>query len=308
MFTFESITSTAGARLWVLLVAVIALAACTNSKLLLRPLYNSVDNRIDKRVRELVTLSSEQTASMRAVSDDLHLWHRTYELPQYATLLADISAQIGNASVTRSTVDSWFAAATDARERVFVCSPVTGSARLLQSLSDDQVGELEERLLNPETDDDDWEDDGEPHLRVRRYLSLIGFKMQADQVERLRLQFEQVRSVRPAAPDFRTFSTAWNARFVSLLDARAEPDFERQLHVYLGERHRAFAGLRRERVREMWRDYAHVEIQQLSPSQRQFAARWLAKLGRTLQAVSRDYLEQATVTRALQPCSPVASS
>ncbi|MEM7376548.1 MAG: DUF6279 family lipoprotein [Pseudomonadota bacterium] len=297
-------------RVLTLLCVLLAVAGCTNSKLLLRPLYNSLDNRIDNRVREVVTLSSEQTAAMRTASDDFHLWHRTYELPQYAALLADISAQIGKSSATRATVDGWFASATDARERAFVCSPVRASAQLMQSFSDAQVQEIRKQLLNPDPDADDWDDDddSEPHRRIRRYLSLIGFKMQPDQVERLRLMFEQVRAVRPAAPDFRTVARDWNARFVSLLETRTEPDFENRLQSYLSGRHQAFAGLRRDRVQAMWREYAVSEIQQLTPSQREFAANWLGKLGRTLQAFSRDYLEQATVTRALLPCSPLASA
>ena len=288
---------------------ILVVAGCTNSKLLLSPLYNSLDNRLEKRVRALVTLTREQNSSVQTISDDFHLWHRWYELPRYAALLADISNHLADNSATQETVDGWFASATEARRRLFLCSPTSESAQVMASLTDTQVDQINEELMSPDDDefDDEFDDDDqntEPHLRVRRYLSLIGFRMQPDQLERLKDMFESTRAVRSEGPDWRTVRDEWNERFVALLEARDAPDFEQQLHTYLDQRNEAFGKLRRERVRAMWREYTYTEIQMLSDSQRQFASRWLGKLSRTLLSISQDY-QQRTDSKLLMACNPL---
>ncbi|MEM6985350.1 MAG: DUF6279 family lipoprotein [Pseudomonadota bacterium] len=286
---------------------VLTLVGCTNSKLLLSPLYNSLDNRIEKRVRAVVTLTREQNASVKTISDDFHLWHRWYELPRYAKLLADISKHLADNSATQETVDGWFESATEARNRLFLCSPTAESAEVMASLTDTQVDQINEELQSLDDDDDAFDDDDrgtEPHLRVRRYLSLMGFRMQPDQLDRLKAMFEATRAVRSEGPDWRTVRDEWNQRFVSLLEARNAPDFERQLHTYLEQRNDAFGSLRRERVRAMWREYTYKEIQLLSDSQRRHASRWLGKLSRTLSSMSRDY-RQRNESKLLVACNPL---
>lgn len=291
--------------------ALVLLAGCTNSELVLRPVYNTLDNRIEKRVRRVVTLTPEQRQSVRTLSDDFHLWHRWYELPQYAALLQDVSDQLADQTVTQDSVDGWFAAASEARERMYLCSPTDGAAGVLASLSDEQVAEIGEKLLSTDrfVDDDDEEDwEREPHLRIKRYLSLIGFRMQPDQVERLRLTMAASRAERAGFEDFLAFTQEWNGRFVVLLEARESPDFDIRLHSYLKQRHRASAARRQESLRAMWRTYVFQELQNLSEPQRRFAVRWIVKLSRTVLAISKRGQNRKSDKPALTACNVLRQS
>lgn len=287
------------------------LAGCTNSEFVLRPAYNTLDNRIEKRVRGVVTLTPEQRQSVRMLSDDFHLWHRWYELPQYAALLQDVSDQLADQTVTQDSVDGWFAAASEARERMYLCSPTAGASGVLASLSDEQVAEIGEKLLSTDRfvdddDDEDWE--REPHLRIKRSLSLIGFRMQPDQVERLRVTMVASRAERAGFEDFLAFTQEWNGRFVVLLETRESPDFDIRLHSYLKQRHRASAARRQESLRAMWRTYVFQELQNLSEPQRRFAVRWIAKLSRTVLAISKRGQNRKSDKPALAACNVLRQS
>ena len=75
-------------------LGVVLLSSCTNSKLLISPIYNRLDDQMRGEFHKLAKWTDDQEAHFESRVGTYHVWHRQNELPKYANLLKKIQASI----------------------------------------------------------------------------------------------------------------------------------------------------------------------------------------------------------------------
>ena len=191
-----------------LLVPLVLLAACTNSRLVLRPLYNSLDNRIEKTMLNYGEFTEQQTADISALIDHFHVWHRQTQLSHYAALASTVSDRLSlDEPITEEMVSFWSKSIREHGDTVGRCNPMYLSQDIIASLDDSQVAEMQknrEEILFSRTREDSVDFEGgsagetieeendDPTVarekrqartakRVRRYIELAGLEVTESQ-------------------------------------------------------------------------------------------------------------------------------
>jgi hypothetical protein len=116
-----------------LLTALTLLTGCSAIKIV----YNQADAVAAWRADDYFDLTSEQKEALRVHLDSFHAWHRTTQLADYAELLE--SAQKRLHAGVATTDATWTIDAIKARYRTLVLRGHADAARVLASLSDQQV-------------------------------------------------------------------------------------------------------------------------------------------------------------------------
>ncbi len=297
-----------------LLLPAVLLAACTNSRLVLRPLYNSLDDRIQKTALNYTDFSEQQTADIKALVDHFHVWHRQTQLSHYAALAGTVADRLSlDEPITAESVAFWSASLREYADTVGRCNPLYRSHDIIASLDDQQVADLqknrEEILFSRQADDsvdfeggsagESLEDEEDPVVsrqkrqaqtasRIRRYIELAGLDVTESQFN----DYKKTLSERKYPETrFRNVLQEWDQRFFKLLDRRNEGDWPDVLREYIDARRSAFSA-RRDDVRAhntmLWEAYAVRTFNGLSPEQRRFVGNWLAKLSVTLSSLAAD--------------------
>jgi len=284
--------------------------ACTNSKLVLRPLYNSIDNRMEDRFLEYTSFNSDQTDEIRDLIDHWHVWHRRTQLDGYALLLEDVVAHINSGNeVSESDIDLWGETIRDYTSTLGSCNPFYNSAKNIASLSDEQIIDIRERRrirseerraerearqadLDEETAEDmdgELADSADGRVKqIRRYLGFIGFRFKRDQIADLTKTMNS--TIRPET-SFRAMRDELDKEFFALLDQRANPDWEAVLVEYLDRRRQTMASrwdTARVHNRGVWEAYALRTANSLDNEQKQAASSYLTGLANTLKALAKD--------------------
>ena len=290
------------------------LVACTNSRLVLRPLYNSLDDRIQKSLLGYTDFSSQQSEEVSALIDHFHVWHRQTQLPHYAALASTVADRLSlDEPITAKSVAGWSQSLRVYSDTIGRCNPMYVSDAILAELSDAQVAEIQvsrkEILIERRRDDtvdfeggsagEDLQEEIAPGTRreqrqaknaarLRRYVELAGLEVTdsqfADYKQTLaKQQYPQTR--------FREILGEWDERFFTLLQRRQESEWPDVLREYVDARRTAFSD-RRTRVRAhntaLWEDYAVRTFNDLSPEQRTFVSNWLTKLSKTILSLAAD--------------------
>lgn len=275
--------------------------ACTNSKLVLRPLYNSIDNRLEERFLDYADFDPGQIQRIQDLSDHFHVWHRQTQLSIYSELLDDIVERLKEPKrVELADVQRWSSAIRSFTADAGRCNPVYASADVIASLSDDQIVQIREKRAARFLDDDedsDAEEDSEQFLadsmkdrvkRVKRYLGLIGINLTTAQVADLS---ETMRSTIRPETSFREMIEALDVEFYALLERREEAGFEAMFVTYLDRRRQSLADRRKDTRpynRRVWEDYALRTIHSLNAEQRPVATQYLKGLASTISALAKD--------------------
>ena len=83
---------------------------CTNSRLILRPLYNKLDDQFESQMLRYGSFSEEQTAAISDLVDHFHVWHRQTQLPAYELLLKDVAERLASTDeLSLEEVTNWSA-------------------------------------------------------------------------------------------------------------------------------------------------------------------------------------------------------
>lgn len=288
--------------LWCIILFSIFIASCTNSKLVLRPLYNSLDDRIEKRFLEYTDFDKNQTANIKNLVDYYHVWHRQTQLPLYALFLEEVVSKMQSSAITETDVNRWSKIIKDYRSKLGSCSPFYGSAAVLATLNQQQVDSIvnfrKEQIKRWEDDDDDsTEADPEGVLaksvnkrvnQVSRYLSLIGLNLNSEQKDDLRATMNATQRFDiPIREDIKKLDD----ELFSKLNQRKESNWEEVLVDYINHRRKTISNLRNEeRVFRgaAWEAYALRAFKSLDKEQRQKVTRYLEGLAATMHALSTD--------------------
>jgi hypothetical protein len=116
-----------------LAVALLVLPGCSAIKVV----YNQADRVVAWRADDYFDLNPEQKEALRGPLERFHAWHRSTQLPDYAVLLESAQKRL-HAGVTVTDVD-WAIDAIKARYRVLVLQGYADAARVLSTLSDQQL-------------------------------------------------------------------------------------------------------------------------------------------------------------------------
>ena len=128
------------ARLLFQLALLTLLASCTNSKLLVGPLYNKLDDKIRSEFKKLGDFNDEQTVAFEQAVGTFHVWHRQSELPQYAALLQEIASSITVPErTTEADVERWIQTAEGFTRNARECYPVNFMTGTIRTLTDEQI-------------------------------------------------------------------------------------------------------------------------------------------------------------------------
>lgn len=277
------------------LVLSLALGACTNSKLVVGPLYNRLDDRMREAFEELGDFDERQKALFEAAVGTAHVWHRQSELPAYARLLGDIAASIAEPGATsRDDVTRWArtieAHSVAARE----CHPVNFSFELMKSLTDEEIDFIEQHFARERKENRERYFSRTPEERVerrlknmRKWAGRIGVELTAGQGAMLRSALGRQISLRR---EYYLLSDRWNATLFRIAREQEAPDYDERMAAHLGELWTLLEKAHPEEWqanRELWRDTALRFVESMTPEQRRAASGWIGGLGDTLDTISR---------------------
>lgn len=296
-------------RKWLTIILLsLTCIACSNSRLILRPLYNSVDNRMEKRFLEFASFDEQQTQNIQDLVDHFHVWHRQTQLEYYNRLLSILADRLNDtASVNEEDIASWGQSIRSFVSTMGACSPMYSASDILSSLSDQQIQEIRtnrqtaresrrarrdkvERELEELFDEDEIREQSidERIKRTTRNLRFINFSLNKAQIDDLRETM--ALTIRPET-GFRQIRDELDAEFYTLLDKRSDPNFSTMLTAYLDKRQQRVFEWREEawvHNRDVWEAYALRTIHSLDSTQRDVARNYLTGLASTVRALAAD--------------------
>ena len=288
-------------RPFLLVFTCLFVLGCTNSRLILRPLYNKLDDRFERQMLQYGTFSEEQTAAISDLVDHFHVWHRQTQLPAYELLLKDVAERLSNdEDLSLQEVKDWSSTLNENLSKIGICNPIYSASSVLQTLTDEQVIEAKktrleilqtwrrERATSKRASQTPEQRVNDQVKRVRRYTGLAGLHLTRPQLQDLRETMLQRQ--RPSA-SFREIIDEWDVRFFELLNSRQDADWEMRLITYVNQRRQAvrqWASETREHNRKLWEVYFQRAGNSLDDEQRETVSNYLAGLGNTMRALSKD--------------------
>lgn len=277
------------------LVLIMLVTGCTNSKLIISPLYNQLDDRMRKQFNKLADFNAEQSAAFEASLGTYHVWHRQAELPQYASLLKSIASSIKQDSTTQTMVIDWFERVEGHSLAARECHPVNFSFDLIRSLTDEQLDSIEKDFKEKQAENRARYDSRTPQERAQRRLARmekwagrLNFKFTDEQRSILRSAFARQKSLRK---EYYQLSAKWNKDLFTLARNQSSPDF----HASMAEHFKQLWPLLEtsypqqwQHNRTLWQQTAFEFEQSLTDNQRVQFSRWISKMGDTLVSIATD--------------------
>jgi len=272
------------------------LTGCTNSKLVIGPLYNRLDNQIRGEFHKLAKFNDEQIAHFETRVGTFHVWHRQSELPQYANLLENIQASIRQrGATTREDVRAWIDEAETYSQRARTCHPVNFSYDLMRTLTDDQVNFIERRFINERRKNFDRYKERTPQERVERrvgnvvkWANRIGFEFNNTQKRMLKATMTEQISLRR---QYYGLVEQWATQLFVIARKQDAPDYEQKMEIQVAKLWTLLENAHTKEWtanRELWRNFAYDFVGSLNHDQRIHASNWLNKMADTLNAIAKD--------------------
>jgi len=280
-------------------LSVILLVSCSNSKLVLGPLYNRLDNQMRKEFNKLGKFSDEQKSAFEVRLQTFHLWHRRNELPRYAALIDEIEKAVSvPRTKTLEEVRQWSATMEGLSVDARLCHPVNFSYDLMKTLTDDQVNYIERRFAREQGINRKKYDAYSPEERLERrykfvlkWSSRIGLDFTAEQKLLLKTALADQILLRQ---QYWGLSANWNRRFFVIGRDQSAADYDERMDTHL-------AGLwslletgypkQWQANRDMWSAFFVDFTNTMTTDQREWADSWLSKLARTLRDMSDDRVD-----------------
>ncbi len=228
------------------LVLLISLGSCTNSKLLLKPLYGQLDNHLDRNFLDLVDLDNTQEDSLHRLTDAFHAWHRQSELPQYSTFLSSLADKL-DASDEHIDVDfseRLILSTREFRETVFACHPANFSITLLKSLSSVQIDQMQRNYIEQQQQRRNEVKHLSENERVKKatqnakkWMARANLELNAEQTS---LLTETIREQKRPNQAFVEELDNWGVRFFNMLRQSHQVNFDVRFAQSILQRWRLF--------------------------------------------------------------------
>ena len=270
------------------------LNGCTNSKYVISPLYNRLDDRMLSHFNDLADFTAEQKNEYRQMTGTFHVWHRRSELPRYAGLIRELASSVKSEATTSSDIQQWMADAETFSTSARLCHPVNFSFDLIKSLSDEQINAIEASFKEEQTENRERYDSRTPEERIERRLDnmskwakRINIRLSSGQRAMLRSAFTRQISLRK---EYYALSGEWNNKLFALVRDSANPQFDELLTNHLEQFWTLMESNHNEQWQEnrnLWRDTVLLLVQSMSDEQRATASQWLNKMASTLDSISK---------------------
>lgn len=267
--------------------------ACTLALILIaggctRLVYNRLDSLGGWYLGSLVSLTSEQRADLRGWLTHMLDWHRASELGQYAQFLHELAGQLaarGNRAVYERVADR-----LEAFGQAVVRRATPEAARLLMSLTDEQLDELDANLEERAQERAEesrkalergvWRKERERDLQrqVKRWTGEVTHEQRA-------LISRAVANFEPTSEEWLHSQRQWRKMLMSTLHARA-PDREARVSHLLREPNRCWTPeyvAKNDRNRERTLALIDGLDGSLTPKQRERLQGELTELARELE-------------------------
>ncbi len=212
-------------------MAVLACMMLGGCSLGARLMYNNLDWLVQRQLDDYVSLSPAQEQRFQADFERWWHWHRSTQLPAYATALREWAAQAGD-GVQRQEIDE----ALGRFEGFYLAAMEQGYAEfaaLLASADERQVEQLRKALgrdLEDYREDrvelDEQKRQKQRIKRMRKMLESRFGRLQDDQQQRIALWAAQHEDL---SEQWYASRQAWLDRFSELLASRKEADFAQRL-------------------------------------------------------------------------------
>lgn len=280
----------------VALTACLIVGGCSNSKLVISPLYNRLDNQIRTEFHKLGDFNDEQTAAFEARLGSFHAWHRRSELPKYASLLDDIADFIAEPGKTGSSdAQRWMETIEEHSRSARQCYPVNFSAGLIQTLSDKQLEFIDQRFRNERRKNLARHSKRTANERVKKRLKNLvkwagRMELPLNDGQRARLRTALTQQVSLGKQYYR-LADRWNKGLFKLARQQEAEHYTALLTAHFGKLWTLMETSYPEQWRsnrELWQQTLFDIEQSLTAKQRASHSRWMRKMARTLMAISKD--------------------
>jgi len=214
----------------ILLLVMLLLVGCSPNGLLIRYFYGEIDEKLYDRIVAYATFTQAQTSKIKQSVDEFKAWHQVNELPRYAEFLNEIAEQISSERVTEKTILANFKIARNFANASFQQSPFYNSADFLQSLSDQQVVEIENHIAQQDEKFNQWyqqqrsEQGDEERLNriVKNTKRITDINLNIEQQSIIKKGLEQIQS---DSLHRHNIYNLWLAEFVRILNNRHKQNF-----------------------------------------------------------------------------------
>lgn len=278
----------------VFLLAVLV-QGCTNSKLIIGPLYNRLDDRMRDEFNKLGDFNEQQSAAFEARLGTFHVWHRQSELPQYAELITTLATSIKEADTSATDVQKWIDSAEHFSQVARECHPVNFSFELMKSVTDEQLEFIEKRFKKEQAENltryqsRTAEERIERRLRnITKWAGRVGLDFTPTQRAMLLSTFKQQTSLRN---EYYRLSGEWNKQLFVLARKQDSPSYDEDMREHLSRLWRLLETeypAQWQANRDLWSKTALRFIQSMTDEQRNTMSRWLTKMGATITAISQN--------------------
>lgn len=283
-------------RLTALTLSSLLLTACTNSKLIISPLYNRLDDQMRSEFNKLGEFNQTQNDAFEQAVGTFHVWHRQVEMPKYADLLQEIAASIATSGATeRDDVARWADTAERYSRHVRECHPVNYLFDMVQSLSDEQIDFIEKRFRSERKKNRERHASQTHEERIERrlknivkWLGRVGLDLTIAQRRIVREGLTQQVSLRD---EYYELSNKWNRDLFTLARNQENPNYDEALAKHMSKLWTLLEDTHPQEwhsIRTLWRNTVYTLVGTFSKGQRAAISRWLNTMGQTVRAISKD--------------------
>jgi len=228
------------ARTLAVLTVSLLLLGCTNSKLIISPLYNRLDNQIRDEFNKLGDFNTQQKDAFEQAVGTFHVWHRQNEMPQYASLIQELASSIQQPGRTsRENVNEWADNIESFAKSVRECHPVNFLVDTIQTLSDKEVTFIEKRFASERKKNRERRKSRTQEERIERRLAntvkwagRIGWDFTQVQKDIVRAGLLQQPSLRD---EYVALSTEWTNYLFILARNQSNPNYHRDMSNHIAK-------------------------------------------------------------------------
>lgn len=283
-------------KLVLLTLLAVLLTGCTNSKLIIGPLYNRLDNQMQSEFDKFGDFNETQNNAFKQAIGTFHVWHRQVEMPKYADLLQEIAASISTSGSTeRNDVARWATNIEKYSRNVRECHPGNYLFDLIQSLTDTQINFIEKRFNSERQKNRERNGTQTREERVERRLKNIvkwagRLGLDFSPAQRNIIQDGLIQQV-SLRKEYYQLSNEWNTNLFVLARNQDNRAYDKDLKNHITKLWTLLEVAHPEEwhsIRNLWRNTVYTLIGTFSKEQRDSTSQWLKKMEKTVRAISKD--------------------
>ena len=278
-----------------MLVVLTAITGCSNSKILLSPVYNRLDDQMRNEFNKLGDFNENQLAAFEQRLGTFHVWHRQSELPKYSALLQEIVASIKTRDTSADLVGEWIDKSESHTKALRECHPVNYSYDLMKTLTDDQLNFIQRRFGRERIKNRERYFAQTPEQRVeRRFNNIIKWagRLDFDFTDKQKLLLQQTLQKQVSLrKEYYKLSDRWKRKLFLIAKRQDSPTYKRDMEAHIQSLWTLLEDgytSEWESNRLLWRKFGSRFVNSMTGDQRTKASIWMTRLAQTLDSISND--------------------